>query len=350
MLDKLREQRDAIQSETSVSVLLPVYFPDSSIEAGRLLRRALESVLDQRFPGEFEIVIVDDGSPTPISSLMDVVGPTLASRARWIRYERNQGLVYALNTGLREARFPWIARLDADDRWGSGKIEKQFALIADDPDLTIIGTGMTRVRPDGTVVEQHIRPGSWHGVLQFFRDIGCPFPHGSVVARRSIWRLLGGYPHDPTFSHCEDFALWGKWLRFFKPAMIEELLYDYTVSAESVSNRFSAQQVQASGLVHGAFVRLDLVDVIPNALSNLAQALGVSVMQAGVLAYRMWHYRIAAKLPVEVVPMLRLLMPDRNIELVSDKKHAALSLTHVLKDFESPALPNRAVHTVIVAR
>lgn len=350
MLDRQFEQHGAVQPEASVSVLLPVYFPDASVEAGRLLRRALESVLDQRFPGELEVLIVDDGSPTPIASLMDVVGPTLASRARWIRYGHNQGLVHALNTGLREARFPWIARLDADDRWCAGKIEKQFALIDTDPDLTIVGTGMTRVRPDGTVVDQHVRPGSWHGVLQFFRDIGCPFPHGSVLARRSIWRLLGGYPHDPAFSHCEDFALWGTWLRFFKPAMIEELLYDYTVSSDSVSNRFSAQQIQASGLVHGAFVRLDLVDVIPNALSNLAQALGISVMQAGVLAYRMWHYRIAVKLPIEVVPMLRLLMPDRGIELAPGTRHGALSLVQVLKDFGSPAVPGRSFDTVLVAR
>lgn len=350
MLDKLPEQRSAIEAEASVSVLLPVYFADASTEAGLLLRRALESVHDQRFPGEFEILIVDDGSPTPVESLMDIISPTLANRARWVRYPRNQGLVYALNTGLREARFPWVARLDADDRWVATKIEKQFSLIAGDPDLTIVATGMKRVKPDGTAVDEHIRPGSWRGVLQFFKDVGCPFPHGSVVARKSIWRLLGGYPHEPAVRHCEDFALWGRWLRFFKPAMIEELLYDYTVSADSVSGKFSAQQAQASGLVHGAFIRLDLVDVIPDTLPKLADTLGISVLQAGVLTYRMWHYRLAAKLPPDAEPLLRLLMPDRNVETVTQGSRPALNLGQILKDFESPGLANRPNDVMIVVR
>ena len=141
--------------------------------------------------------------------------------------------------------------------------------------------------------------------------MGCPFPHGSVLARRDVWRLLGGYSHSPATAHCEDFALWGTWLRFFKPAMVEESLYQYTVSQKSISAIYSEQQMRASAVVTAQFRALDPVERVPAALHALAEALGVSLREAGAVAYTLWTFRGSVRAPAAALAPLRRLMPDR---------------------------------------
>jgi hypothetical protein len=298
-----------------ISVLLPIFFRHVSASDVALLRRALESVHAQAYEGPLEILAVDDGSPTPIESLAGEIGPA-GRDVRWLRLTRNSGIVGALNAGLTAASHGLIARLDADDRWLPGKLTAQMALFDADPDLTITATGMLRVRPDGAEIDTHIRPGNWPGILNFFVEGGCPFPHGSVVARREVFQLLGGYPHDAALRHCEDYALWGTWLRFFKPGMVEKALYEYTVSDESVSSAHAAQQGRASQVVRQRFADLDLVGTLPAALVALASALGAPLGAAGQVAYRMWHHGRALALPEAALAPLAAVLPDRLVDRV----------------------------------
>mgnify|MGYP002623480692 FL=1 len=294
-----------------ISVLLPVYFPMLSASAVGLLRRALESVQEQRYRGPLEIVLVDDGSPTAVESLSHELGAA-AAPVRWVRLTRNSGIVAALNAGIAAARYELIARLDADDRWLPGKLERQVALFQADPDLSIVGTGMVRVTAEGGEIDQHIRPADWTRLLRFFVEGGCPFPHGSVVARRDVYRLLGGYPYDATFRHCEDYALWGTWLRFFKATMVEEVLYEYRVGSSSVSVRHAAQQAAASSVIRDRFAALDLSDVLPHALVAFARALGVPMLDAGRLAYMVWQNPAGGfGVPKEALAPLAAILPDR---------------------------------------
>jgi glycosyltransferase involved in cell wall biosynthesis len=298
-----------ISSDTprGTSVLLPIFFRENSAEAIQLLSRALESVEEQNFPGPHEILIVDDGSPTPIETAAALIGSDeLLQNVRFIRVSRNNGLANALNIGLIESCFPFIARIDADDRWLPTKIEKQFLLFDADPDLSITATGMHLVTPAGKPFETHIRPGDWNGILRFFTDVGCPFPHGSILARRDIFHLMGGYSHLPTTAHCKDYALWGHWLRFFKPAMVEEALYD-----GFVSSLHSEHQCKASGLVNARFQAIKPVERVPSALADLAEATELSVLKAGVLAYNLWRFRLSVVLPKAALGPLDALIPDR---------------------------------------
>jgi len=299
----------------SISVILPVFWRQPSPQAIRDLRRALDSVLGQSYPDAFEVLVVDDGSPNPVAGALAETAYAADSRIHWIRLPRNGGLVNALNVGLASARYDFVGRIDSDDSWRPGKIEKQARLLQQDPDLTIVGSGMRLVREDGSPDEDLVRPGDWKGILNFFVTVGCPFPHGSIVARRSVFTLLGGYPHDMRFAHCEDYALWGVWLRFFKPAMVEEILYDYTVSTASVSGVHGHQQREGSGLVQQTFIDLGDSSRLPAALLGLSKELGVSLYEAGRLSFLLWKYRPTTALPEGAVEHLRILLPDRRIVL-----------------------------------
>jgi glycosyltransferase involved in cell wall biosynthesis len=346
----MARQHDTFDLSTGLSVLLPVYFRDASVEHVTQLRRAIESVISQDGLASFEIVLIDDGSTTPVASHTNFLGAEITKPIRWIRCERNGGLAHALNIGLRVARFPLIGRLDADDCWGNGKIKKQIERFVADPDLSLVATGMTRLKPSGEIVDRLIRPGDWRGILRFFVEVGCPFPHGSVVARKDIYQLLGGYPQDATFAHCEDFALWSIWLRFFKPETIEELLYNYTVSPTSVSSENAQQQVRATDFLRSRFAGLNLTERLPQALSELGALLGMPLLNVGALCYRMWQHVLPVWLPRKSIEPLRTILCDRDVDAAPDLEPIALRVGDVLFDHQPTRAPPAGHDTIVIAR
>lgn len=295
-----------------ISVLLPVYMRDVSVENISLLKVAIQSIADQEYAGPMEILLVDDGSPVPVENFKEEIGPA-AGMVRWIRLRHNRGIVFALNHGIKHAQYEFIGRMDADDCWLPGKLKDQMDIFAKDGDLSIVATGMSRVNNKGGFIDNHIRPGNWKGILDFFVEGGCPFPHGSIVARRQIYQLLGGYSHAADVQHCEDYALWGTWLRFFKPAMVEKALYQYRVSNSSVSSQHESAQATASRLVREKFASLQLANDLPQALQEFAKALDCSLIEGGIVAYTMWQYGACLALPESARDPLSVILPDRLI-------------------------------------
>jgi glycosyltransferase involved in cell wall biosynthesis len=318
------------RASLAVSVIIPVYFDEVSIHTIQYFRRALDSIFDQSFPDAYEILIVDH-SLQLASRFANAFGGKISQKVRWIRSHPRGGFVHALNTGLCQARYPLVARLNAEDRWCSGKIEQQLSLLANDPDLSIVATGTKFINQSEDVIVSFVGPGDWNGILRYFVEQGYRFPHGSVVARKDIFKLLGGYPHDPQISHCEDFTLWGTWLRFFKPAVLEKAFYESAVSPEG---RSKDQLARVSALVQGKFIQLDSVCQVPSALSELATALKISILQAGVLAYRMWHYRVPVRLPKSAVPALCSILFDKDVYFLDGGSHDGIELAEALRGFE----------------
>jgi glycosyltransferase involved in cell wall biosynthesis len=98
------------------SVVLPAYNTPPDI-----LRRAIRSVLNQTYP-YFELIIVDDGS-TP--SLEPVVKEFNDERMVFICHEQNRGAGATHNTGIKVAKYDWIAFICHDDEWLPKKLEIQ---------------------------------------------------------------------------------------------------------------------------------------------------------------------------------------------------------------------------------
>lgn len=92
----------------TVSFVLPVY------KVMPYLERCVQSLLCQTYK-DFEIILVDDGSPDDSGKLCD----ELATRNSCIRviHQENKGLSGARNTGIENARGEYIIFVDSDDEW-----------------------------------------------------------------------------------------------------------------------------------------------------------------------------------------------------------------------------------------
>jgi glycosyltransferase involved in cell wall biosynthesis len=115
------------------SIVIPYY------NKSKYIQRCLDGVLNQTFQ-EFEIILVNDGSTDDgLSFILD----NYANKITVINQE-NKGVSAARNTGIKVAKYPFIAFLDADDCWHNQFLQKVKAVIDTEKDIKIIGTHYSR--------------------------------------------------------------------------------------------------------------------------------------------------------------------------------------------------------------
>ena len=134
-----------------VSVIIPTYGrPD-------LLSDAIESVRAQTYD-PVELVVVDDHSPVPVESELDVAAGDDLRRLRFVRHDENRGANAARNTGSRAAEGDVLAVLDDDDVWKPTFVERVVGAFETAPsEPNVVTTGVESVDGNGELLSV-IRP------------------------------------------------------------------------------------------------------------------------------------------------------------------------------------------------
>jgi glycosyltransferase involved in cell wall biosynthesis len=111
--------------------VLTILMPCRNVHAG-FLDQALASVFAQTSP-EWELVVIDDGSDEPAT--LDALGRLAARRDGRVRVVASRGRLVtgALNTGMAEARTPFVCTLHCDDALEPTAVEVMRAAIAAGP-------------------------------------------------------------------------------------------------------------------------------------------------------------------------------------------------------------------------
>jgi glycosyltransferase involved in cell wall biosynthesis len=113
-----------MRSAPSVSVIIPVY------NAGAFMAPAVTSVLRQELT-DFELLLLDDCSTDGTLALArSFTDPRVRVLA-----QPNRGPAAARNTGLRHARAPFVAFLDAHDWWAPEKLARHVAHLRANPNV-----------------------------------------------------------------------------------------------------------------------------------------------------------------------------------------------------------------------
>ena len=156
------------------SVIVPVYKVEEYLE------KCVQSILAQT-ERDFELILVDDGSPDRCGALCDSLAQT-DPRVRVIHQE-NQGLGGARNTGIREARGDWLLLVDSDD-WIEPKIlEKAMeAGLREEADLVMFAFR--------TVDEQGRELGVFREDMPKERGIGLQEHKEALLTAPCAWNKL----------------------------------------------------------------------------------------------------------------------------------------------------------------
>ena len=121
-----------------ISVVIPSY------NRAGVLPMAINSVLGQTYR-DIELILVDDGST---DGTEDLIRSIKDGRLRYIKLERNGGACRARNIGIDAAKGEYIAFQDSDDRWHSGKLERQLRFLQE-AGVDMVYCAMNRINVNG---------------------------------------------------------------------------------------------------------------------------------------------------------------------------------------------------------
>jgi glycosyltransferase involved in cell wall biosynthesis len=178
----------------------------AAYESNATVRESVESVLAQTVP-DVELIVVDDGSTTPIATALEGIDDP---RLRVIRLDRNRGCHTARNTALRAARAPLVSQLDSDDIWHPDYLEHVLPRFSD-PEVGLVYSNVgIRGHPDGREIAITFKRD--HPVYEFPRICdACEIPSATPTMRRDAVLAVGGWP--PWLIATGDYHLYLKLAR-----------------------------------------------------------------------------------------------------------------------------------------
>lgn len=163
-----------------------------------------------------------------------------------------RGLVAALNHGLREARAPLVARMDADDLMHPERLARQLIHLQQHPEVDLVSCRV-RVFPAQEIQAGFAEYIRWQNACVTPEDIAheiyveSPFAHPSVMFRREVVQALGNYRHG---EFPEDYDLW---LRMAQAGCVMAKLPQLLLEWRDSENRLSRLDPRCS---RAAFDRL----------------------------------------------------------------------------------------------
>lgn len=152
-----------------------------------------------------EVLLVEDGSGDgTLAALQRVAAMHRRGWIKVIALPENGGPSRARNIGWQQAEQPYIAFLDADDRWAPRKLELQMAALHADPSIDLIAHIMV-VRPRGTPFPDVHKPAKAQIIGRKRLLLHNPFPTASVIVRRDLPLRF-----DDQVWYSEDYYLWSQ--------------------------------------------------------------------------------------------------------------------------------------------
>jgi glycosyltransferase involved in cell wall biosynthesis len=206
-----------------LAVLIPAFDNQARLEL------TLASIRDEQEP--FDVVVVDDGSPTPLHTPAQ-----LGSHAvRLQRLARNGGVEAALNAGLElvlRDGYAYVAILHVGDISLAGRFAAQVAYLDAHPDIGLLGTGAEIVAMDGTLLFTQVPPRTAPGIARALRYNSC-IVHPTMMMRTATLRELGLYCAD--YPGAEDYELLLRFARRNRVAGLPQVYVRYELNPAGIS-------------------------------------------------------------------------------------------------------------------
>lgn len=185
------------------SVLMSVYYK----EQPEYFNRAMQSIWNEQHVKPDEIVLVQDGQLT--DSLYLAIGKwkdKLEGILSIVPLEKNVGLGDALNIGLQQCTFAFVARMDTDDIAAPERFEKQLRVF-ENSDIDICSSWVSEFDNDEKhIVSYRKLPEKHDEIVKYFK-LRNSLNHPAVMYKKAIVEKSGGYQKMIGF---EDYYLWAR--------------------------------------------------------------------------------------------------------------------------------------------
>ncbi len=200
-----------------ITIGIPFY------NAEDFLDDAIKSVLAQTYPF-WELILVNDGSNDRSNDIAKKY-LNLDSRIRLIDDGLNKRLPARLNQIIQEAKYDYIARMDADDLMDVNRLKTQLEYLQRNSDIDLVTTGMYSIGKSNEILGKRIPNNEMLSASQILGGL-TNLLHASMLAKKE-WCLRNLYQVDNALA--EDYELWlsASIKNDLKYHVIQEPLYYY---------------------------------------------------------------------------------------------------------------------------
>ena len=250
-----------------VSVIIPTY------NRPNYLREAVESVFAQTYPF-IEILVIDDGSSDRGAHTKSALQPYLSTDSLSPRipkvtylYQKNYGLVSAVNRGLALARGEYIQRLDDDDRLLPEKIGRSVKVFQSCPEVGLVATGYYHIDTAGQRI-QTCPPRSCPERSRLLNMLmGCISACAGVMVHSQVHQKVGVYRD----IKAQDYDMWVRVAKEFKVETINLPLAEYRQhpgSSINIKDNRAKMERDILNFTHEQIKSTPLEELIPNLRSR----------------------------------------------------------------------------------
>lgn len=299
--------RLASHSYSEVDVIVPCYNADAH------LQRALNSVFAQTWTN-WQIYAVDDGSRDNTLQILK----NNSSRCSFVS-QPQAGAAAARNRAIRMSSSTFIAFLDADDEWFPAKLERQIAILRNDPTVGLICSRCS-VSESGILRYAGPAPRGVPNSGKLFQYLvrDCFVYTPTVVVRRSCLEEVGLFNESLAVS--EDFNLWLRIATRWNICFLPDVLAITHKRSGSLSSSIAAETRLQNGVRSLEDVQLrsqgltsDETRALRDALAQRIYFYGAHLLSTGAtqrsraqlisaLKLRPTHWRAFAKLVLSFLP------------------------------------------------
>jgi glycosyltransferase involved in cell wall biosynthesis len=207
-----------------ISVIIPCY------NAQAYLAEAIDSALNQSHT-HIEVLVIDDGSTDNSAR----IAKSYKNEVRLIYlHKENSGLSSARNLGIQRSSGPYIALLDADDRWEPHKLSRQIETFQTAPSCGMVFTDYSTFDSQGLRdtrrnVDHHT------GIVEYSQLLSRSnfiYP-STVLIRRSVFDVCGNF--DESLRSIEDYDMWLRIAQKFEVRGVREPLTTIRIHEHNMS-------------------------------------------------------------------------------------------------------------------
>lgn len=184
-----------------VSVIIPTY------NRAAYLPQALDSVLNQTLPKDFEleVIVVDDGSTDDTAKVLKKYGKKIIYK----QIPHSGKPATARNAGIALAKGELIAFQDSDDEWAPNKLKLQLPLFNDDNVVLSFGNAEAMDENGKKFHKQLFSKSSLAQAEKFASLIKQnTISTLTVMVRSAVLQQVGGFNESKQLRAVEDYELW----------------------------------------------------------------------------------------------------------------------------------------------
>jgi hypothetical protein len=253
-----------------VSVLVDTYNHE------RFIEEALSSVLAQDYPAASrEIIVLDDGSTDRTPEILR----KFESHVRILR-KTNGGQASAFNLGIPQCKGKIVAFLDGDDWWAPGKLRAVMTAFAENPNVGLIGHGITEVLAEGIQRAELVRESPQFRIdsplgARLFRKRKSFLGTSRMACRSEILHRIGPVPETLIFE--ADEYIFTLAAIFADVLILRPPLTFYRIQGQNLF------QLSGAAIVQGARRKWEVLTALANALRERFSRDGLPLEVAQVI-------------------------------------------------------------------